>query len=125
MMVGWRVFRAIQKVCDPESPMYGKTIKSLTKEKVLSSGLYLGERWGIVNTSARTRASLLSDSCQEQRGEALPCTALDKTPINTKITTRTSIKEDQDGRLRLLLRKNLCVPRRRCVKPTSDRPQDV
>ena len=62
--------------------MYGKTIKSLTKEKVLSSGLYL-ERWGIANTSARSVRIATSDSCREQRGEALLCTALDKTPINT------------------------------------------
>ena len=64
--------------------MYGKTIKSLTKEKVLSSGLYLGERWSIVNTSARSARIATSDSCREQQGEALPCTAFDKTPINTK-----------------------------------------
>ena len=53
VMVGWRVFREIQKVCDPESPMYGKTIKSLTKEKVLSSGLYLEERWGVGEERSR------------------------------------------------------------------------
>ena len=63
--------------------MYGKTFKSLTKEKVLSSGLYLEERWVIANTSARSACIGTSDSCQEQRGETFPCTALDKTPINT------------------------------------------
>ena len=64
--------------------MYGRTIKSLTKERVLSSGLYLEERLGITNTSARSAHVATSDSCREQRGEAFPCTALDKTPINTK-----------------------------------------
>ena len=94
--------------------MYGKTIKSLTKEKVLSSGLYLEVRWGIANTLARNARVATSDTCREQRGEALLFTALDKTPINTKQEQdqASSIKEDQDGRLRLLLRKNLCVPRR-------------
>ena len=84
MMVGWRVFRAFKKVCDPESPMYGKTIKSLTKEKFLSSGLYIEECRVIANTLARNARIATSDSCREQRGEALPFTALDKTPINTK-----------------------------------------
>ena len=84
MMVGWRVFERFKKIFDQESPMYGKSIKSLTKEKVLSRGLYLGERWGIANTSARSARVATSDSCQEQRGEAFACTALDKTPINTK-----------------------------------------
>ena len=82
-MVGEYLER-FKKVSDPESPMYGKTVESLTKEKVLSSGLYLEERRVIANTSARNAPVATSDSCREQWGDAFPCTALDKTPINTK-----------------------------------------
>ena len=61
-----------------------KKIESLTKEMVLSSGLYLEELWVIANTLARNAHIATNNSFREQRGEALPCTALDKTPINTK-----------------------------------------
>ena len=53
--------------------MYGKTIKSLTEEKVLSSGL-LKECWGIVNTLARNARVATSDSCQaKSSGVKLAC----------------------------------------------------
>ena len=64
--------------------MCGKQIKSLTKRKGTVKWIVLRkERWVIANTLARNARIATNDACREQRGEALPCTALDKTPINT------------------------------------------
>ena len=61
-----------------------KQLRVRQKKRYCRSGLYLEECWVIANTLARNAHIATNNSCREQRGEALLCTALDITPINTK-----------------------------------------
>ena len=72
-------------------------------------------RWVTIIVLAWSACIITNVFVWAKMGEAktLPCALLTQRITDKyKIITRTSIKEDQDGRLRLLLRKNLCVPRR-------------